>query len=73
MSSKRYLSVNAISGAVWAGGVTLAGALVGKHIAADKVDKVILPVVVLIIVVSVIPVVREALRQRREVSNGASQ
>ncbi|GGI96282.1 DedA family protein [Streptomyces brasiliensis] len=53
----------AVGGLVWSVGLTLAGYALGASI--PNVDKYLLPVIVLIVVVSLLPLVVEVLRSRR--------
>ncbi|WP_199839135.1 DedA family protein, partial [Streptomyces sp. NRRL F-5122] len=52
-----------VGGLVWAIGVTLAGYVLGSSI--PNVDRYLLPLVALIVVVSLIPLLTEVLRSRR--------
>jgi membrane-associated protein len=53
-----------VGGAVWTIGVVLAGYALGSSI--PNIDQYLLPIIGVVIVISVIPVVREVLRARRE-------
>jgi membrane-associated protein len=53
-----------VGGAVWTIGVVLAGYAHGSSI--PNIDQYLLPIIGVVIVISVIPVVREVLRARRE-------
>ncbi|MDQ1396696.1 MAG: rane-associated protein [Acidimicrobiaceae bacterium] len=55
---------NLIGGVVWTVGVTLLGYALGSNI--SNPDRYILPIIFLIVVVSLIPVVLEVLRSRRQ-------
>jgi membrane-associated protein len=53
-----------VGGLVWSLGVTLAGYLLGSQI--PNIDTYLLPIIMVIIVISLIPVARELLRHRRQ-------
>jgi len=63
MQYRMFLIFNLIGGALWALGVTLAGYFLGNwliqtlHIQPDEIDKILLPIIVVILVISVLPVV----------------
>lgn len=59
----KFSIANIVGGLVWAVGITLLGYSLG---AAINVDTYILPITALIIVISVVPVVREYLKQSRK-------
>jgi membrane-associated protein len=68
MPARRFLLWNIIGALLWADGVILVGYLLAEQIYAaigDQIDKYILPVVALIIVISVLPIFIEILRDRR--------
>ncbi|HEX7660786.1 MAG TPA: VTT domain-containing protein [Pseudonocardiaceae bacterium] len=63
MNFRTYLSVSALGGVIWATGVTVAGYFLGQiSVIGNNIDVIL----VLIVVVSLIPVGIEWLRQRRE-------
>ncbi|HEX2851585.1 MAG TPA: VTT domain-containing protein [Acidimicrobiales bacterium] len=64
MAADRFLLANAIGGVLWAGGVTLAGYLLGNSI--PNVDHYLLPIIAVIIVLSLVPVGLELLKNRRQ-------
>ncbi|MEY2425775.1 MAG: rane-associated protein [Actinomycetota bacterium] len=64
MAWRTFATYNLIGGVVWAAGVTLAGYVLGETI--PDIDKYLLPIIVLIVVLSAIPVAIEVLRARRE-------
>jgi membrane-associated protein len=74
MPAGRFLLYNVIGGVVWADGILLAGYLSARKlrdtVGASNIDKYILPAVAVIVVVSVIPIFVEVLRNRRERRNG---
>jgi membrane-associated protein len=51
-----------VGGLVWSLGVTLAGWQLGRHVA--NIDHYLLPVIAVIVVLSLVPVAREVLRER---------
>ncbi len=55
MDHKKFTMYNFIGGTVWVWGMTFAGYYLGKIIPEDKVDKYLLPIILLIILVSVLP------------------
>lgn len=63
MPLKRYVAFNLIGGMIWAGGVTLLGYTLGDVLPQSQ--KLILPIVLLIIVVSVLPGVYHYWKTRR--------
>ena len=65
MPARTFLVWNVIGGVVWTVGVVLLGYWLGGRIPPDKIDRYLLPAVAIVIVVSLLPLVREALRARR--------
>jgi membrane-associated protein len=63
MKWRTFAAYNVIGGVVWAAGVTIAGNILGDTV--PNIDKYLLPIIVLIVVVSTIPVALEVLRARR--------
>jgi len=63
MNARTFLLYNLIGAFIWTLGVTTAGYFLGKTV--PDVDKYLLPIIGLIVVLSVIPVVLEARKQRR--------
>ncbi len=63
MPGRKFAVFNAVGALLWGAGVPLAGFAIGE---AVSVDRYIIPATVLIIVVSVIPVVLEFRKARRE-------
>jgi membrane-associated protein len=57
MPQKQFTTISIIGSVVWAGGVTLIGALVGHSV--KGIDKYILPVVLVIIIGTGLPVYKE--------------
>ncbi len=68
MTWRTFATYNVIGGILWGAGVTLAGYVLGETI--PDVDKYLLPIIVLIVVLSAIPVALEVLRARREKNSG---
>lgn len=64
MDYRRFTTFNVIGGVLWAGGVTLAGNILGKSI--PNIDRWLLPIIVAIGAVSFVPVALELLKLRRE-------
>jgi membrane-associated protein len=62
MEASTFLAYNVIGGLVWTAGVTTAGYFLGKTV--PDIDKYLLPIIALIVLLSLIPVVLEARRQR---------
>ena len=63
MDMKRYFSVSILGGIIWASGVTVAGYFLGQ---ISFISKNVDLILVLIVVVSVIPIVIEWFRHRKE-------
>jgi membrane-associated protein len=68
--ARTFFVYNALGGVVWTEGVLIAGHLVGKTVPASKVDTYIIPITLLIVVVSAIPVIREVLAARKSKREG---
>ena len=62
MEYKKFLSYNIIGGILWGAGVPLAGYFLGTTV--PGIDQYIVPIVLLIVIVSLIPLARELLRKR---------
>jgi membrane-associated protein len=56
----------AVGGLLWSLGVTLAGHLLGSRI--PGIDRYLLPIIAVVVIVSLIPVLIEVLRSRRQVT-----
>jgi membrane-associated protein len=69
MPARQFLLWNIVGGVIWTDGVLLAGYLPARKlrdtIGATSIDKYLLPVVALIVVLSVLPILIEVLRNRR--------
>jgi membrane-associated protein len=72
VSAKQFFVYNLIGGLVWTEGVLVAGHLVGSTIPASKVDTYIIPVTLLIVLLSVIPVIAEIRKARKAGGTGAA-
>jgi membrane-associated protein len=72
MKQHAFLIANIIGAAVWAGGVTMLGYVLGKQIGADNIDHYLLPIVFVIIVLSLIPPLLEYRKHRKQQASGAS-
>jgi membrane-associated protein len=64
MNRRTFTTYNVVGGFIWGVGVTVAGYVLGEAIGED-IDKYLLPIIALIILLSILPPVIEALRQRR--------
>ena len=62
MPARTFFVANLIGAALWAGGVTAAGYLLGKTV--PNVDRYLLPIIGFIVVVSLVPVGVELVRSR---------
>jgi len=56
MTYATFFSFNIIGGTIWAGGVSLAGYILGATI--PGVDKYLLPIIILIIILSLLPAIK---------------
>jgi membrane-associated protein len=63
MPYRTFVTFNIVGGVLWGFGVTLAGYLLGEVIPDG--DRFIYPIIAVIVVLSFVPVIREALRHRR--------
>jgi membrane-associated protein len=76
MPARRFLLWNIVGAILWTDGILLLGYLLAKKITqlipADKIDSYILPVVVLIVLISMIPIFVEVVRGRRESKRAAA-
>lgn len=63
MPAGKFLLWNAVGGIIWSDGVILIGHFLGSAI--PGIDKYLLPAIFVIVVVSLIPVVREAMKARK--------
>jgi membrane-associated protein len=65
MPPGRFALFNLVGGVLWTEGLILLGYGLGASIPAAAIDKYILPIVGLVIVVSLIPIGVELIRNRR--------
>jgi membrane-associated protein len=63
MEYRKFVTFNIVGGVLWGGGVTVAGYLLGETI--PDIDKWLLPIILLIVAVSFVPVFLELLKMRR--------
>ncbi|MGA5305525.1 DedA family protein [Nucisporomicrobium flavum] len=73
MSARKFLLWNVVGAILWCDGVILLGYLLAQKIydtIGDKIDRYILPVVALIVLISVLPILIEVLRERRAKKRG---
>lgn len=70
MPARTFLIVNVIGGVLWSDGVLLLGRALSNSLTADQIDKYIIPITLVIVLVSVIPVLLEVLKSRRAKNNG---
>lgn len=64
MPGRQFLLYNAVGGIIWSDGVLLLGRLAGNVISADKVDTYIVPITLVIVVLSLLPIVLEYRKSR---------
>jgi len=76
MPARKFLLWNIVGAILWTDGILLLGYLLAKKITqlipADKIDSYILPVVILIVLISMIPIFVEVIRGRREAKRAAA-
>jgi membrane-associated protein len=75
MPARQFLIWNIVGGVLWTDGILLIGYLLARQIyeaIGDKIDHYILPVVALIVLISVLPIVVEMLRERRAKKRAAA-
>jgi len=76
MPARQFLIWNIVGGILWTDGIIIIGYLLAQKIydaIGDHIDRYILPVVVLIVLISVLPILIEVLRERRhKKKNGPS-
>ena len=65
MPAKTFFVANVIGGVIWSEGVLLLGRLASKAISPDKVDKYIIPITLVIVLLSVLPIFFEWRKQRK--------
>lgn len=75
MPAGKFLLWNAVGAVLWTDGVLIIGRSLAQQIynaIGDKIDHYILPVVALIVLISVLPILIEILRERRAKKRGAA-
>jgi membrane-associated protein len=75
MPAKQFFIWNVVGAILWTDGIILGGYLLAERIAAavgDKIDRYILPVVVLIVFISVLPIIIEMIRERKHKKKAAT-
>lgn len=65
MPAKKFFLANLVGGIVWADGVLLLGRLASNVISADKVDKYIIPITLVIVLLSLLPIFFEWRKSRK--------
>jgi membrane-associated protein len=65
MHYRTFMSYNLMGGLLWTFGITLLGYFLGKSLAAEQVDKYLLPIIGLIIVVYLIPSIIHVLKENK--------
>jgi membrane-associated protein len=68
MPARKFLLWNIVGAVLWADGILLVGYLLAQQIydaIGDKIDHYILPVVAVIVLISVLPILIEMLRERK--------
>ena len=69
MHYRRFVTFNIIGGILWAGGVTLAGFLLGHLIPPEDVDKLLLPIIILLVIIPGLPSLIHILRDEEMRTN----
>ncbi len=64
MNYRTFIVFNVVGGALWSAAIPLAGYYLGKVI--PNIDKYLLPIIIVIIIVSAIPVMRNFLKSRKK-------
>jgi membrane-associated protein len=75
MSAGRFFLWNAVGGIIWTEGVLIIGRSLAQQIykaVGEQIDHYILPVVALIVLISLLPILIEILRERRARKRGAA-
>ena len=76
MPARTFLLWNVVGGVIWTEGVLLTGYFLGDKIKnvipPDKIDTYLLPVIALIVLLSLLPIIIEVIRQRREGRRGGA-
>src|SRR3954453_8809854 len=74
MPARQFFVWNVVGAVLWVDGILIIGHALAQQIydaIGDKIDHYILPVVALIVLISVLPILIEILRERRAKRNGA--
>ncbi|MEU1720069.1 DedA family protein [Nonomuraea sp. NPDC005692] len=66
MPARRFFLWNVIGGVVWVEGLVLLGYFLGSKVDPKQIDKYILPGVFIIVFISLIPIIVEVVKKRRE-------
>jgi membrane-associated protein len=69
MEYKTFVTYNVMGGLLWGVGITSLGFLLGE---AVDIDKYLLPVIAVIVLISVVPVILELRKAKREAAHGAA-
>jgi membrane-associated protein len=75
MPAGKFLLWNAVGGLIWTDGVLIIGHSLAQQIydaIGDKIDHYILPVVAVIVLISILPILIEILRERRAKKRGGA-
>jgi membrane-associated protein len=73
MPAGKFLLWNAVGGLIWTDGVLIIGHSLAQQIydaIGDKIDNYVLPVVAVIVLISILPILIEILRERRAKKRG---
>jgi membrane-associated protein len=73
MSARKFFLWNAVGAIIWADGVLIIGHSLAQQIydaVGDKIDHYILPVVAVIVLISILPILIEIIRERRAKKHG---
>jgi membrane-associated protein len=65
MPARKFFLANLVGGVIWADGVLLLGRLASNAISADKVDKYIIPITLVIVLLSLLPIFFEWRKARK--------
>lgn len=71
MDSRRFFIWNVVGGVIWTDGLFLLGHNLGQRV--PDIERYIIPGVLVILVLSVIPIVREVMKGRRQSGNGPNK
>ena len=72
MPAKKFFMANLVGGIIWADGVLLLGRLASKAISPGKVDKYIIPITLVIVLLSLLPIFFEWRKQKKAKAAGPS-